>query len=435
MADTITTRTDDTVDLNASRGGRPGRLARTVALALPLALVVAAALPGATLGAAPPAELFDRNLIVNGAAEDGPGSPSSVGGVVAVPGWTTSGSFTAVEYELQAGVPDSFPTEWDSVPADRGTNLFVGGPASDRSEASQLVSIAAAARLVDSGLVSYRLSGWLGGFASQEDHAVLSVSFRRANGHEVGGAAIGPVRAADRAAATGLQPRAQFGAIPAGTRQIFIRLEMSKEPNVGTYNDGYADNLGLRLTSLFGSNLIVNGDAEMGASSVDGYAVLPVPGWTTDGRFTVARYGGDGLPSGTDPGPANRGTALFAGGPDTAFSSAQQTIDLAPGARVIDTGLVPYTLSGYLGGWTDQADFAEVTIEFRSSSGLLATAAIGPVTREDRNDTTGLLERRTRGTVPTGTRSIVVIVEMTKDPSVGTYDDGYADNLRLVVGT
>ncbi|HET7702257.1 MAG TPA: hypothetical protein VFK35_02580 [Candidatus Limnocylindrales bacterium] len=421
--------------MKLSIAGHRGRLARGMALAVPMALVAAAQLPAAALGAPPPIDLFDRNLIVNGDAEQGAGSPSSVGGVVPVPGWTTSSGFTAVQYELQAGVPDSFPTPDDSVPADHGTNLFVGGPANDQSDATQLIHLAAAAKVVDSGLVTYSLSGWLGGFAGQEDNAIVSVSFRRANGQETGAAAIGPVTATDRADATGLHPRATFGAVPSGTRQALVRITMAKDPDIGTYNDGYADNVALRLTSLFGSNLIVNGDAEMGASSPDGFDVLAVPGWSTDGSLTAARYGGDELPAATDPGPSNRGTALFSGGPATAFSSASQTIDVSAGARLIDTGLVPFTLAGYLGGWTDQADVAEVTIEFRSSVALIGSAAIGPVTREDRNDATGLLQRRSRGVVPAGTRSIVVILEMTKDPSVGTYNDGYADDLRLVLGT
>lgn len=421
--------------MNVSSIRRRGPLARTVAIALPMALVAAVALPSTGLGAPPPAELFDRNLIVNGNADAGPGSPSSEGGVVPVPGWATSSSFTAVEYELEAGVPDSFPTPDDSIPAEHGSNLFVGGPSNDYSDATQIIAMAAAAKLVDSGLVTYSLSGWLGGFTGQEDNAVLSVSFRRANGQEVGSAVIGPVTASDRGRATGMLPRAAFGSVPPGTRQALVRIAMTKEPSVGTYNDGYADNLALRLTRLFGSNLVVNGDAEMGASSIDGYTVVAVPGWTTDGPFTVARYGGPDLPSAGDPGPANRGTALFAGGPDTAFSFAEQTIDVAAGARLIDTGIVPFTLSGYLGGWTNQDDVAEVTVEFRSGSGVIGTAAIGPVTVEDRDGATGLLRRTARGTVPAGTRSIVVIVEMTKEPSVGEYDDGYADNLRLVVGT
>ena len=189
--------------MNVSSIRRRGPLARTVAIALPMALVAAVALPSTGLGAPPPAELFDRNLIVNGNADAGPGSPSSEGGVVPVPGWATSSSFTAVEYELEAGVPDSFPTPDDSIPAEHGSNLFVGGPSNDYSDATQIIAMAAAAKLVDSGLVTYSLSGWLGGFTGQEDNAVLSVSFRRANGQEVGSAVIGPVTASDRGRATG----------------------------------------------------------------------------------------------------------------------------------------------------------------------------------------------------------------------------------------
>lgn len=385
------------------------------------------------LAAPGPAGVLGTNLIVNAGAEAGPGSPSSVGGVVAVPGWQTSGNFTVVEYETQPGVPDSFPTFDDVIPAAHGTNLFAGGPDNASSSASQTVSLAAAAKLIDAGLLRYSLSGWLGGFAGQDDHATLNVSFRRANGQEVGSAVIGPVDANHRDALTGFRPRAAFGAVPAGTRHALIVLEMTKEPGVGAYNDGYADDLSLVLTSLIGSNIVVNPGAELGRSSTTGFDVFEIPGWSTTPNFTVARYGGEGLPSFSDAGPASRGTALFAGGPDTSFSTAEQTIDVSAARRLIDTGIVRFALSGFLGGFVNQEDAARVVVEFHSPEGVLAEAPIGPVTAADRGDATGLLERSTEGAVPAGTRWVVVRIEATRDPEVGTYDDGYADELRLVL--
>ncbi len=80
---------------------------------------------------------------------------------------------------------------------------------------------------------------------------------------------------------------------------------------------------------VFGRNLIVNGDAEAGPGSFDGLTVEPVPGWITNGNFTVAQYSGEGLPSQTDPGPPDRGNNFFAGGPNNISSSATQLINVA----------------------------------------------------------------------------------------------------------
>lgn len=412
--------------VNASRRAAAGM---SLALLLAQAVVVPAAAASAPLG------LFGPNLIVNGGAEDGAGSPSSVGGVVAVPGWTTTGNFTVVEYETQPDVPDSFPTMDSPGSPDRGTNFFVGGPNNTSSSASQVIGVASAAKLIDSGLVRFTLAGWLGGFAGQNDNAVVTATFARANGSPVGTTSIGPVLAADRDGVTGLLPRAAFGTVPAGTRQIVVRVQMTKDATF-FYNDGYADQLSLTLASLFGSNIVANGGAELGASTGDWTASVGAPGWTASGNASVGPYDADGFPTSSDPGPASRGYNLFIGGPDNGASGFSQEIDVAAGRRLIDTGLVPFSLSAYLGGWTDQNDHATVTVTFRDGDGdALGSAQIGPVTSADRGDATGLLYRQSAGSVPAGTRSILVELGFVRDaPPEFTYNDGSVDEVRLVLG-
>ncbi len=175
-----------------------------------------------------------QNAILNGDAESGVGS--SDGSIVAVPGWTTTSSFTAVQY----GAPDGFPAENDPGPADRGSNLFAGGPASEFSSGTQSFDISNLSAQIGSGLVTYTLSGYLGGFLGQDDNAVLTASFL--NEHSViGEASIGPVLAEDRGAATGLLYRSASGFLPSGTQSINITLNLTRQQ--GSYNDGYADNL------------------------------------------------------------------------------------------------------------------------------------------------------------------------------------------------
>src|SRR5712691_6106613 len=210
----------------------------------PLTLLLALLALGGALSdpapavAAPPA-IFATNLIANGDAEAGVGS--SDGSVVPVPGWTVSGNFTAVQY----GAPSGFPSLTDPGPSNRGANFFAGGPNNASSSASQLISIASAAPQIDAGAVTFALAGFLGGFQDQGDNAVLSVTFE--NGDLVlGTAQLGPVTAADRGNATGLLARSTSGAVPVGTRQLLVTLQMTRAP-IFFYNDGYADNLSLTL--------------------------------------------------------------------------------------------------------------------------------------------------------------------------------------------
>ena len=182
----------------------------------------------------------------------------------------------------------------------------------------------------------------------------------------------------------------------------------------------------------FATNLIVNSDAEAGAGSPTG-DVVAVPGWSTTGNFTAVQYGaGGGFPLLSDPGPANRGSNFFAGGPSNAASSATQTIDVSAGAANIDAGGVTYTLSGYLGGFSSQDDNATLTATFLSASNTtLGSASIGSVFAADRNNATGLLFRMDGGSLPTGVRNIGLTLNMVRQE--GSYNDGYADNLSLVL--
>lgn len=180
----------------------------------------------------------------------------------------------------------------------------------------------------------------------------------------------------------------------------------------------------------FGSNLIVNGNAEAGPSSPSGNDVEPVPGFTTTGNFTVGQFGPAGsFFTTTDP---DGGSNLFEGGPNNASSSAAQLISLLPEAAVIDAGNATFTLSAFLGGYDGQDDNAVLSASFLGAgSNVLGAAQIGPVLSSDRNGMTTLLFRSTNGVVPTGTRSVNVNLQMTR--LAGSYNDGYADDLSLVL--
>ncbi len=133
--------------------------------------------------------------------------------------------------------------------------------------------------------------------------------------------------------------------------------------------------------------------------------------------------------------PARRIAGPISSLEERARLSATQSIDVSSAdAAAIDTGNTPFNLSGYLGGFSTDGDNATLSITFKSALGSpLGTASIGPVSAADRGNVTGLLPRSTSGNVPTGTRQIDVLLQMTR--TAGAFNDGYADNLSLVFTT
>jgi hypothetical protein len=186
-----------------------------------------------------------------------------------------------------------------------------------------------------------------------------------------------------------------------------------------------------RATPL-GTNVLLNGDAEAGTGSASGNDVEPIPNWTTTSNFTVVQYGAPDFPDTSVSSAIGGGKNFFAGGPSTTSSSATQTVDVSDRAAQIDAGELSATLSGFLGGFDGQDDNMTVTASFLdASSASLGSFTIGPVTQPDRGGVTNLLFRTADEAIPDGTRSIKVEMDATRFQ--GSYDDGYADNLSLVV--
>jgi len=167
-----------------------------------------------------------RNLIVNGDAESG------------MAGWTAFDGydlFQSVDY----GSNWVLPTQ--PGPTNRGTKMFAG-----------LNARAAGYQLLDLGelsqqSLSYDLSGWLGGWTTQTDNAMLYVSFLDASSAEIGSAALGPVMPGDRNNATGLILVQSHGLLPTGTTSLMFSVSMERFN--GGDNDGYADNLSFTLSA------------------------------------------------------------------------------------------------------------------------------------------------------------------------------------------
>uniref|UniRef100_A0A832I108 T9SS type A sorting domain-containing protein n=1 Tax=Eiseniibacteriota bacterium TaxID=2212470 RepID=A0A832I108_UNCEI len=187
-----------------------------------------------------------------------------------------------------------------------------------------------------------------------------------------------------------------------------------------------------RATPL-GSNLIVNGDAESCVPGPSGYEVVAIPGWSVLGNLTAVSWTtGGGFPVNSDPGPAVRGAAFFAGGPEEDLSEMSQTIDISDLAALIDAGSLNFRLAGYLGGYNGQQDNAQLTATFRDGAATtVGSATIGPVFITDRAGLTGMVLRAQEGAVPPGTRTVQLQLVCTR--TAGSYDDGYADSLTFVL--
>jgi hypothetical protein len=158
---------------------------------------------------------------------------------------------------------------------------------------------------------------------------------------------------------------------------------------------------------------------------------VKTPDWASTGGATAIQYGTSGYPTLSEA-PPSPGKNFFFGGEDDAMGSLTQKIDVSQYSTSIDAGQVKYVLSGWLGGYSTQGDDATLTVTFEGASGTaLGKGSIGPVTDAQRKDMTKFLEQSSNGPVPMGTRSVLVVLSMTRQE--GSSNDGYADNLSLVL--
>jgi hypothetical protein len=185
------------------------------------------------------------------------------------------------------------------------------------------------------------------------------------------------------------------------------------------------------LAVSYGVNLLVNGNAEQGSASSAGASVA-IPGWTVTGAMSVVPYGAPQFPTASSPGPSDRMNQFFAGG-DDGSSSAYQDIDVSGNATDINAGKVTCDLTGWLGGYLTDNDNAVFQVSFYQGDAKLSDGPIiGPVTAADRANATGLLYRYENGIpVPANTTSLRVTLTMTR--ATGSFNDGYADSLSLVL--
>ncbi len=374
------------------------------------------------------AQVFGPNLIANSGAEAGTGSANDTQ-VGSVPSWTNSGA-NVITYASGYGLaPDSI------LPPNVGKNYFSSGKTN--STLTQTVNLASGATDIDTGNVVYTVSGYFGGYQDRDDYASLTVTYLGASNNSLNTVTIGSVKSADRAG-SGLYFRRQIGLVPLGARSATVILSFTLAV-AGSNNNAYADNVSLILntpaapSTFLGRNLIVNGDAEQSLPLPPNSELAPdIPGWVRSASFTTDTYVGEISLRPSDPGPPDRGTYYFLGGPDNAASYAYQDIDISPLSTQVDSGGVKFAFGAWIGGYSDQEDNAVLTTTFRNGAGgTLSMSQLGPVTAADRKNISAILQRSSNGTVPIGARQIRVRMDMTR--ATGLYNDGLADSLTLVL--
>lgn len=178
------------------------------------------------------------NLIVNGNAETGKCVTEWITATT-VPGWTiTQGNPSVVCYSISSiGTPSI---------SSQGAAFLADGPYGD-SAMSQTIDISSAATAIDTGSITYSLSGWLGGYSSYSGEATVFATFLDGSGKNLGTGQIGPVTPYDRSYSTKLIAQSVGGSVPVGARRVSILVQFDKTN--GSQNVGYADNLSLTLST------------------------------------------------------------------------------------------------------------------------------------------------------------------------------------------
>ena len=181
------------------------------------------------------------------------------------------------------------------------------------------------------------------------------------------------------------------------------------------------------------ANLVTNGSAEVGQAAASSGQICPPKAWTTTGEVTQVRYGASGgFATSANSTAIHGGKAFFAGG-NVALSTATQT-DRVPANWLsqVGRGRVKAVLYACLGGYGGQQDNAIVVAHFLDSGGVeLTTRQIGPVTASARGGVTKLLPRTATVAVPALTKSITLVITMTRVE--GMYNDASVDNVSLIL--
>ncbi len=175
-------------------------------------------------------------------------------------------------------------------------------------------------------------------------------------------------------------------------------------------------------------NLLRNPGAEASPGSSDLLAMKPPLDWTTTGGLTALRYS---ALSGAGDSGVDHGYNLFSGSPENELNLASQVVDVSSAARQIDEGKLQAVLSGWLSAGSGEQEIAHLRAFFRDTLGK-ALGSLEVASTPSASQVSGLLERHeSTGNVPSGARSIEVVVELHR--YTGTGGGSVADDLSLII--
>jgi uncharacterized protein (TIGR03437 family) len=205
-----------------------------------------------------PGSVLGTNLVVNGNAEAGPGVPNT-STTLYVPDWSTDDGASVCPYGGKGWIQIS-----DPGPADRGVNLFCGGP--DNTTSYQDIDVSAAATLIDGGQVTYEVSAWLGAVGA--GGPTLTYLFFDWSGTQL--APTAQLEPATRSG-PGLIESDGSGALPSGTRRVRIAM---------LFPDAFAvaDDIAFALAAPSGPPVITPGGI-ISASAFGGFTSIAPGSW------------------------------------------------------------------------------------------------------------------------------------------------------------
>jgi hypothetical protein len=178
-------------------------------------------------------------------------------------------------------------------------------------------------------------------------------------------------------------------------------------------------------------NLVANPGAETVVGETE------IPGWgVIEGMATPRIFFYDDNPdnpSPTGPGPQERGFHLFAGGADGELSGMRQFIELD--GSMLEASLqnrLKFSFGAFLGGKLLEQEHASVSLTFLDpNEQVLERIELPAITEREREGQTGLFPVAMSDYVPAGTR--LILVEVIFRGFEGGFNDGYVDNLELVL--
>ncbi|MBV8346869.1 MAG: hypothetical protein JOZ49_04815 [Mycolicibacterium sp.] len=205
----------------------------------------AAALIGATTS--PAGAVTTGNLLRNGDAEEHLCTDDWTA-QTPVPGWTVLRGAASVTCWSAFGYTGDIP----ALPASGTPGLALFAAPGADTAIEQVVDVSSAAGAIDRGDVTFKLSGWLGGWRDRPEQAVLTAIFLDRDGRATGAPVVVAGAGAEaRGRATALLARSERGAVPAGTRHVAVTVDFVS--GISSFQNAYADNLSLTLSGDVGA--------------------------------------------------------------------------------------------------------------------------------------------------------------------------------------